>query len=153
MGSVGLGCFWVFSLTFGIGVICWGAKDTPLWLRRTRGHVPPSPSRFFPSLGLPPNPCWCNPHLPHPWVQPQTLLPVQIWVFFPPSYAQAQSFKELADALSPEPPFLSKIPSPCNSWSQISVLFSQTGWCHSWILGCHGAAVATCGHKDFGGLH
>lgn len=66
MGSVGLGCFWVFSLTFGIGVICWGAKDTPLWLRRTRGHVPPSPSFFSPAWGFPPIPVGATPicHIP-----------------------------------------------------------------------------------------
>lgn len=45
--------------------------------------LPPlSPPLFFPCLGFPSNPPWHHPHLQHPWVQPQPLLPGQIWVFF-----------------------------------------------------------------------
>lgn len=40
---------------------------------------PSSTTPFFPRLGLLPNPYWHHPHLQHPWVRPQTLLPGQIW--------------------------------------------------------------------------
>lgn len=44
--------------------------------------LPPlSPPLFFPCLGFPSNPPWYHPHLQHPWVQPQPLLPGQIWGF------------------------------------------------------------------------
>lgn len=114
-------------------------------------HFPPSPHPFFPEFGASPNPCWHDPHLPHPWVQPQTLLPGQFWGFF--STFLCPKFKELDDALSPEPLFLSKIPSPCHSWSQIWVVFfpkQASVTAQNWILGCYGAVVATPGQRFWG---
>lgn len=88
------------------------------------------PLLFSCCLGLFPSPPWHHPHLQHPWVQPQTLLLGQIWVFFHLLIPKHKVLRNLEVALSPESPFVSKIPSPFDSWSQIWVFYSQTSQCH-----------------------
>lgn len=95
IGFMGPGCFWVFSLIFGIGMIwCEGHPILTQEDERPGPYFPLSfpplpPPLFFPSLGLPPIPVGTIPicHIPGCSLRP--FCQGSFGVFFPPSYAQS----------------------------------------------------------------